>query len=205
MGRLMDALREKSESGPVAIPAIPAIPAIFPVAGFTESQNRKNRSGGESEKHDGAAVLPLPVAAGGIAESQESQRARLLALAEPETLPLVHGLPDADVTACTGYTDADLLGYLRTLSAGERMDAGMTPVEWGTPHARTCEACGPVLLWETCPDVVKACPWCFRRKAGKPIARPRVQVSNGVLNGYTDPGVTPAMREALRAMRERDK
>ena len=103
----------------------------------------------------------------------EAQRARLLALAADELLPagLVYGLDDADVAACGPYSDAELRGYLRALVARERMDAGMVPLEWGEPVARTCEGCGPVLLWRDCPAVVKACPWCFRRAAGKPIPR----------------------------------
>ena len=117
-----------------------------------------------------------------VAESQESQevagekskaqRARLLALAADELLPagLVHGLDDADASACARYPDADLRSYLRALAARERMDKGLTPLDWGEPVTRTCQSCGPVLLWADCPPTVKACPWCFRRKAGKPIA-----------------------------------
>ena len=106
----------------------------------------------------------------------DALRGRLLKLADAEGLPLVlvHGLPDADVLACVDYPDNELRGLLRALGARERMDAGMVPLEWGEPVARTCEGCGPVLLWATCPDVVLACPWCFRRKAGKPIPRPLV-------------------------------
>lgn len=67
---------------------------------------------------------------------------------------------------------ADALESLCAAQVGrDRMDMGLPPLQWGDPVARTCEGCGPVLLWDGCPDVVKACPWCFRRKAGKPIAR----------------------------------
>ena len=51
----------------------------------------------------------------------------------------------------------------------QEMDAGFAPVGY-TKHC-ICEGCGPVLLWPTYPDVVKACPWCFRRKAGMPIPK----------------------------------
>lgn len=113
---------------------------------------------------------------GGDAEKAKEQRARLLALAADEGLPagLVHGLADADVSACAGLPDAVLRAYLRALEAGRRMDAGEVPPGWGEPVARTCEGCGPVLLWPGCPPKVKACPWCFRRKAGKAIPRPLV-------------------------------
>jgi hypothetical protein len=77
---------------------------------------------------------------------------------------------------------ADALESLSAAQVGrERMDKGLPPLEWGEPVARSCEGCGPVLLWAGCPDVVKACPWCFRRKAGKAIARPTAN----------DSGVTP--------------
>lgn len=102
-------------------------------------------------------------------------RPHLLALANYEGLPatLVHGLDDADVVACAGYNDTELRGYLHALAAAERLDRGLPPLEWGEPVARICKGCGPVLLWAECPPVVAACPWCFRRRAGKPIARPR--------------------------------
>ncbi|MFT4247637.1 MAG: hypothetical protein QM581_06305 [Pseudomonas sp.] len=102
-------------------------------------------------------------------------RTHLLALAADELLPvdLVHALSDADVLACAGQPARALRAYLESLDAGRRfLDRGETPPAWGAPVACTCEACGPVLLWAGCPVVVKACPWCFRRKAGKPIARP---------------------------------
>lgn len=135
-----------------------------------------------------------------------TMRAHLLKLAAEEGIPssVVDRMTDADVAAYAAvpdFTDLNYRAHLRALHAARRMDAGMIPLDWGEPHARTCEGCGPVLLWEACPDVVKACPWCFRRKAGKRIPRPRVQVANGVLNGFTDKGVTTAMRETLRAMR----
>lgn len=67
---------------------------------------------------------------------------------------------------------AALLALCEAQVGRQRMDAGLPPLEWGEPVAAYCEGCGPVLLWAGCPAVVKACPWCFRRKAGKPIARP---------------------------------
>ena len=149
-----------------------------------------------------AAKLGLVELLGRIA----TMRAHLLRLAAEEGIPssVVDRMTDADVAAYAAvpdFTDLNYRAHLRALHADRRMDAGMIPLDWGEPHERTCEGCGPVLLWEACPDVVKACPWCFRRKAGKRIPRPRVQVANGVLNGFTDKGVTPAMRETLRAMR----
>ena len=154
MAGLLARLLRDSETGPAAIPAIPAILGTPPAQRIAESQ--------ESQ--------------GGDAEKAKEQRARLLALAADEGLPagLVHGLADADVTACAGLPDDTLRAYLLALEAGQQMDAGMVPPGWGEPVACTCEGCGPVLLWPGCPPKVKACPWCFRRKAGKVIPRPLV-------------------------------
>ena len=107
-----------------------------------------------------------------LAPDVPAQRVHLLALAADELLPagLVHGLDDAEVAACEGCPADTLQAYLRSLAANERMANGLVPLEWGEPVTRTCEGCGPVLLWADCPPTVKACPWCFRRKAGKPIA-----------------------------------
>ena len=35
-----------------------------------------------------------------------------------------------------------------------------------------CRHCGDVWLWETAPDSVKSCPWCFNRIHSLPIPRP---------------------------------
>ncbi|WP_155393887.1 hypothetical protein [Xanthomonas albilineans] len=99
-------------------------------------------------------------------------RAQLLALAEDQGIDvgLVHALPDEEVAGCDGHGDMALRDYLGTLEARTFLDRGLTPPVWGEPVAVTCEGRGPVLLWPECPRMVKACPWCFRRKAGKPIA-----------------------------------
>ena len=106
-------------------------------------------------------------------------RARLLRLAESEGVDAahVHRMHADDVTACAGQSDPTLKAYLRALVLGAGMDAGQVPPGWTT--AAHCEGCGPVWLW---PDAarVRACPWCFRRKAGKRIPRPPVQC------GYCD-------------------
>lgn len=172
MGRLLESLLADSQAVPLATPAtLRHFPAATPpkVA--------------ESQESQGAAPARTPqsrrvaeVAGRGAAETTPGQRARLLALAADEGLPagLVHGLADADAVACDGLPDDVLRAYLHALEAGRRMDAGMVPPGWGDAVARTCEGCGPVLLWPGCPAKVKACPWCFRRKAGNPIPRPLV-------------------------------
>ena len=106
-------------------------------------------------------------------------RAHLLHLAESEGVELahVHRLHADDVTACAGESDNTLRAYLRGLERKAGMDAGRVPLEWTT--TAHCEGCGPVWLW---PDAarVRACPWCFRRKAGKGIPRPPVQCGDCV-------------------------
>lgn len=160
MGSLLQSLLHESKPAPAAIPAIPAI-----------------------------RPLPTPTR---IAESQESQgvapektapatiRARLMELAELECLEpaLVHRLDDTDLAACTGLGDEVLTAYLRALDAAAKMDAGMAPTGWTA--ARYCRLCGPVLLWPDCPPIVLACPWCFRRKAGRYVPRPLVQCADCV-------------------------
>lgn len=153
MGRLLASLLANTESAPAANPANPA--NLTPSSGpkFADSQDSQ-----------GPAI-----------EKTLDQRTHLLTLAADELLlvGLVHALDDADVTACAGVPDTALRAYLRALDCGRRMDSGMAPVEWGEPVARTCNGCGPVLLWSSCPQTVAACPWCFRRRAGKAIPRPK--------------------------------
>ncbi len=151
MGRLLDALRNGSEAAPIATPAtLATVPTGTPKV----SQSRNCRKG--------AASAPAPF------------RARLLEIAADEILPLALPLKlsDADVIATDGLHTRTLRAYLHALARHERMDKGLPPLDWGTVVERTCRGCGPVLLWAGCPDMVTACPWCFRRKAGKRIARP---------------------------------
>lgn len=114
-------------------------------------------------------------------DSQDSQHSqggspvtllRLLALAERDGYApaIVHRLHGGDVAACTGLDDDVLRAYLRALDRGAVMDAGIAPA--GYTQAAHCEGCGPVWLWQGAPARVIACPWCFRRNAGKALPRP---------------------------------
>lgn len=123
--------------------------------------------------------------AGYSQDSQDSQgcepeiRAQLLNLAESEGVDVahVHRLHADDVTACAGESDNTLRAYLRTLERDAGMDAGRVPLDWTT--AAHCDGCGLVWLWPGAARV-RACPWCFRRKAGKRIPRPPVQCGDCV-------------------------
>jgi len=150
MGRLLNELIAESKMAEAANPAIPANLAA-----------RASRDSQDSQESQGAGTFEM--------------RAHLLALCVDELLPrrLVDALPDRDVDACFGYGDAELRDYLQALERGRVMDAGRVPPEYtATVH---CAGCGPVLLWPDCPPTVRACPWCFKRKAGKAIPRPLVR------------------------------
>jgi hypothetical protein len=115
-----------------------------------------------------------------VAESQESQRdgleirANLLSLADAEGYApaIVHRLHAEDVAACLGLSNETLRAYLRALDRGTVMDCGIAPA--GYTQAVHCDRCGPVWLWQGAPARVVACPWCFRRRAGKKLPRPQV-------------------------------
>ena len=160
MGHLLQSLLHESKPAPAAIPAIPAIQGQGVTVKIAESQ----------ESQGAAPEKPAP----------DTIRAHLLELAEFECLEpaLVHRLDDADVMACAGESDETLTAYLRALDAAARMDAGQPPTGWDA--VRYCRLCGPVLLWPDCPPIVLACPWCFRRKAGRHVPRPQVQCADCV-------------------------
>lgn len=108
-----------------------------------------------------------------LRDAEAAMHTHLLSLAEAEGVDAahVHRLHADDVAACAGESDNTLRAYLRGLAEQHGMDAGIVPPGWTT--SAHCEGCGPVWLW---PDAarVRACPWCFRRKAGKAFPRPPV-------------------------------
>lgn len=97
----------------------------------------------------------------------------LFDLAIYEGLPgaTVAALSDRDLRACADLPRDALRVFLRALARSQRMAAGDVPEGW--TRAVTCDGCGPVLLWPEAPAVVIACPWCWHRKAGRAIPRPR--------------------------------
>lgn len=150
MGRLLNELIAESR---MAEAANPANPANLPGRASRDSQDSRDSQ----------------------ADDVSEARLRLLALVADEILPRqqVDALPGVEVIACAGYGDTELRAYLQSLEQGRVMDAGLIPNGYTAPVY--CAGCGPVLLWPSCPQVVMACPWCFRRKAGKPIPRPMVR------------------------------
>lgn len=152
-----DLLSELLEAPPSAIPAIPAIRPNPEAAGIAESQ--------ESQAPSPAVDL-------------DQVRARLMVLAEDEYLPpeLVQSISSADLQACVDSSELELRGFLHSVRRQRSIGEGQRPYEYTA--AAYCEGCGPVWLWEGAPSLVKACPWCFRKKAGKRIPRPPVRCAD---------------------------
>lgn len=150
MGALSDLLKQPATAATPATPATPSFAGVRSVAGVAESQ--------ESQ---------------GVAPA--NTRAHLLNLAEREGVApaVVHRLGAEDLVACIGLPDDALRTYLRALDRGAVMDRGIAPERY--TQAAHCDGCGPVWLWQGAPARVLACPWCFRRKAGKALPRPKVR------------------------------
>ena len=127
--------------------------------------------------------IPLPIMqriadhkpeAVALLSSSEGDTLRvLLDLAIDEGLPggTVAALSAKDLRACAGLPRDALRAFLRALARSQRMAAGDVPEGW--KRAANCAGCGPMLLWPDAPASVIACPWCWHRKAGRAISRPR--------------------------------
>jgi hypothetical protein len=94
-----------------------------------------------------------------------------LAIDEGVPAATVTALSERDLRACIGLPRDNLGAYLRALARSQRMAAGIAPDGW--IRFAECDGCGPVLLWPNAPASVIACPWCWHRKAGRTIPRPR--------------------------------
>lgn len=110
-------------------------------------------------------------------------RAHLLALAAAGEIDAAHvyRLHDADVSACISLDARQLAAYLAMLADSADRHAGRVPLDDTAPMH--CEQCGPIWIH---PDIAAVlpvvdgwpralgCPWCFVRRAGGCIPRPRV-------------------------------
>ena len=111
---------------------------------------------------------------GGERVDPAQQSGRLLAMLRAEFLPeSLLARDDAGPDGLAAMDAGELRTYALALHRSATMDAGTVPTDY--TQAARCEGCGPVWLWATCPPVVKACPWCFRRKAGRGFPRPLVE------------------------------
>lgn len=107
-----------------------------------------------------------------------------VAAAEGVSPALIHALHADDVAACAGLSAEALRAYVRMLHDSALRARGARPPSETT--AATCLQCGPVWV---APEVAAVapivrgaplllgCPWCFNRRAGRPIPRPHATPS----------------------------
>lgn len=134
-----------------------------------------------AEKHEVRAQPPKPAPAS--SGDRARVRAALLALADSLGLDraIVHRLPEQDMELWVLVPAASLRVYLLALDDTATRQAGKVPA--GHDAAILCHRCGPVLVHPGMAAVLPVvngwpralgCPWCFIRKAGGTIPRPRV-------------------------------
>lgn len=182
MGRLLDALLLDTGIGPAAIPAIPAIRDRHRLVKIAESQESQSTRAREDESthagiaeslesHGGNAPSKAPDHAGVPADPAE-QSARLLCAIRSECLPDdLLGRDDSTPEQLAELSDATLRAYALALYATAEREAGRIPPSWNC--LAHCEGCGPVWYWM--PGRIAGCPWCWNRRALKPIPRPLVR------------------------------
>lgn len=83
---------------------------------------------------------------------------------------VLHALADADKAEWRrGHISPEnLRAFAKSLEERMIMDEGIRPAHYN--KQAECLHCGPVWLWVE--RKVLGCPWCWNRKAGKPIPRP---------------------------------
>lgn len=159
-------------------PANPANPANRGGAWAVDSQDSQDSQGVEAEKRD----FP-PTEATEFLASIKGERERLLAAAAAQCVDIdhVHRLHDLDVAACAVMDGRQRAIFLTMLADSAERRAGRVPLD--DTAAIHCARCGPVWVH---PDIARVlpvvggwpralgCPWCFVRKAGGTIPRPRV-------------------------------
>lgn len=114
-----------------------------------------------------------PEAVALLSSAEGETLSTLFDLAIDEGLPAatVGALSNRDLRACAGLSRDTLRIYLCALARSQRMAAGIVPDGWTC--VAECAGCGPVLLWPDAPASVIACPWCWHRKSGRMVPRPR--------------------------------
>lgn len=188
MGRLLDALLSDAGIGPAAIPAIPAIPDRPRLVRIAESQESQGGSVyghesalvriAESQESHGAKVSHIATAqqaereVAAIRVDRAEQSARLLSAIRSECLPDdLLGRDDSTPEQLAELSDATLRAYALALFATAEREAGRIPPGWD--NLAHCTHCGPVWYWMQ--GRLAGCPWCWNRRALKPIPRPPVR------------------------------
>lgn len=164
MGRLLDRLLSAQKSEPAAIPANLRI---------REPQTHANPARFAESQDSHVAPIPgeRPPAVVKPAAT-DAQGVRLLSAIRSEGLPgELLGRDDADPETLAGMSADGLAAYARAMHATAEREAGRVPD--GYTVAAQCDGCGPVWLFPGA-ERVKACPWCWNRRAKKPIPRPPV-------------------------------
>lgn len=166
MGRLLAKLMQESASA-----ANPANVANLDAWQGRDSQIRKIRSEGAAQAFEAPG--------NGFVDSQDSlstpvdQSVRLLAAIRAAGLPdELLARDDSMPEQLSALGDDGLRSYVTALGWSADIDAGRVPSGWD--RQGHCEGCGTVVLPPGHVAHCIACPWCARRKAGKPIPRPHV-------------------------------
>ena len=168
-------------------PANPANPANQKRQRMADSQDSQDSQRVEVEKQFSApAVSALRTP---LADPLKPLRAHLLALATAAQVDPhhVHRVLDPDLADYAGLSDAQLTACLHMMADTADRNAGRVPAE--DTAAMHCIHCGPVWIHPTIAEVLPVvagwpralgCPWCFVRKAGGYVPRPRVPCAPGV-------------------------
>lgn len=171
-------------------PANPANPANRVPKHVADSQDSQHSQGVDTES---GIFTPA-------ADTLKTERTRLLALAAAEWIDAahVHRMTDADLVdwIAAGLDDGQRRAFLHLLYDTASRHAGRVPL--GDTAAMLCQHCGPVWIQ---PDIAAVlpvvdgwpralgCPWCFVRKAGGYIPRPRVTC--GGCQHFTPSAINP--------------
>lgn len=159
MGRLFDALVSGSQGATPATLAITAIPPSAPPS----CANRKT-----------AGIAGVDARAASRAAPPSRPDTRLLKAIREQGFPdAVLARDDSGPDQLQQLNDAELRAYACALGRAAIMDTGRRPGDYTQPAV--CQGCGPVWLWPGVPTALTACPWCARRRAGRPIPRPPVR------------------------------
>lgn len=163
---------------------VPTVPSVSPKVGTLQTLAASHVPTVPivpAEKHKARAQSPEPAPASPA--DRDRMRAALLALADGLRLDraIVQRLTTADLADCAGFPADALRAYVLALDDTATRQAGRVPLD--DTAAILCQHCGPVYVHPAIAAVLPVvngwpralgCPWCFVRKAGGTIPRPRL-------------------------------